>query len=101
MLGSERFQGDLADVFAMQAELARKVAGSVAPFVRSIELRRARITSFEQLDAYAITLRGIDLMHRHTHEDFLHARSAFENAIERDPISPAPHAWLPEWDIVC
>ena len=99
-LWSERFEGDLADVFAMQAELARKVAGSVAPFVRSIELRRARITSFEQLDAYAITLRGIDLMHRHTHEDFLHARSAFENAIERDPISPAPHSWLAKWHIL-
>ena len=50
---SERFQGDLADVFAMQGELARKVVQSVAPFVRSLELQRARITSFEQLDAYA------------------------------------------------
>src|SRR5205814_9251650 len=54
---SERFDGDLIDVFAMQGELARKVVQSVAPVVRSIELRRARITSFEELDAYGITLR--------------------------------------------
>src|SRR6266850_31618 len=46
---SERFEGDLMDVFAMQGELARKVVQSVAPVVRSIELRRARITSFEKL----------------------------------------------------
>ncbi|OFZ88562.1 MAG: hypothetical protein A2W21_13410 [Betaproteobacteria bacterium RBG_16_66_20] len=100
ILWSERFQGDLADVFAMQAELARKVVGSVAPFLRSLELHRARISNFEQLDAYAITLRGIDLMHRHTHEDFLHARRVFEISIERDPISPAPHAWLAKWHVL-
>jgi TolB-like protein/class 3 adenylate cyclase len=100
ILWSERLQGDLADVFAMQAELARKLAASVAPFVRSIELRRARITSFEQLDAYGITLRGVELMHRLSPEDFLLARQAFQTAIERDPVSPAPHAWLAKWHVM-
>jgi adenylate cyclase len=100
ILWSERFEGNLADVFAMQGELARKVVASVAPFVRSLELRRARITSFEQLDAYAITLRGVELMHRLVREDFLQARSAFETAIARDPISPRPHAWLAKWHVM-
>jgi TolB-like protein/class 3 adenylate cyclase len=100
ILWSERFQGDLMDVFAMQGELARKVVLSVAPVVRSIELHRARITSFEELDAYGITLRGVDLMHRLSPEDFLLARSAFETAIERDPVSPAPHAWLAKWHVM-
>ena len=63
-------------------------------------MERARITSFEQLDAYAITLRGIDLMHRLSREDFLHARTAFETAIERDPVSAAPHAWLAKWHVM-
>jgi len=97
---SQRFQGDLADIFAMQSELARKVVHSVAPFVRSLELQRARITSFEQLDAYAITLRGVELMHRLASEDFLAARAAFETAITRDPVSPRPHAWLAEWHVL-
>ena len=97
---SERFDGDLADVFAMQGELARKVVQSVAPFVRSLELRRARISSFEQLDAYAITLRGVELMHRLAREDFLQARAAFETAIARDPVSPRPHAWLAKWHVL-
>jgi TolB-like protein/Flp pilus assembly protein TadD len=100
ILWSERFEGDLADVFAMQAELARKLAASVAPFVRSIELRRARVTSFEELDAYGITLRGVELMHRLSREDFLLARQAFQTAIERDPVSPAPHAWLAKWHVI-
>ena len=100
ILWSERFEGDLADVFALQGELARKVVGSVAPFVRSLELRRARITSFEQLDAYAITLRGIELMHRLEREEFMQARAAFETAIARDPVSSRPHAWLAKWHVM-
>jgi adenylate cyclase len=97
---TERFQGELPDVFAMQGELARKVVNSVAPFVRSRELQRARITSFEQLDAYAITLRGVELMHRVSRKDFMDARTAFETAIARDPVSPRPHAWLAKWYIL-
>ena len=97
---SERFEGDLVDVFAMQGELARKVAQSMAPVVRSIELRRARITSFEDLDAYGMTLRGVELMHRLSREDFLAARQAFETAIARNPVSPAPHAWLAKWHVI-
>jgi adenylate cyclase len=100
ILWSDRFPCDIADLFAMQEEVARAVVKSVAPFVRSFELRRARITNFEQLDAYAITLRGIDLMHRMSREDFLSARDAFETAIKRDPVSPAPHAWLAKWHVL-
>jgi len=97
---SERFEGDLADIFALQGELARKVVHSVAPFVRSLELHRARITNFEQLDAYAITLRGVELMHCVSRKDFMDARTAFETAIARDPVSPRPHAWLAKWHIL-
>jgi tetratricopeptide (TPR) repeat protein len=84
----------------LQAELARKVVGSVAPFLRSFELRRARITNFDQLDAYAMTLRGIDLMYRLAREDFLSARRTFETAIERDPVSPMAHAYLANWHLI-
>ena len=84
----------------MQGELARKVVQSLAPFVRSLELKRARITNFEQLDAYAMTLRGVELMHRLSPEDFLQARTAFETAIARDPVSPHPHAWLAKWHVM-
>ena len=99
MLWCERFPCDIVDVLAIQEELSRAVVQSVAPFVRSFELRRARTTSPEQLDAYGLTLRGVDLMHRMSHEDFFCARGLFEAAISRDPISPAPHAWLAKWHV--
>jgi tetratricopeptide (TPR) repeat protein len=68
--------------------------------VRSLELKKARITNFEQLDAYAITLRGVELMHRLAPEDFIQARTAFQTAIARDPVSPRPHAWLAKWHVL-
>ena len=97
---SQHFEGQLADVFAMQGELARRVTQSLAPVVRAIELRRARITSFEELDAYGITLRGVELMHRLSREDFDAARAAFDTAIARNPVSAAPHAWLAKWHVM-
>jgi tetratricopeptide (TPR) repeat protein len=84
----------------MQGDLARKVAQSMTPVVRSIELRRARITSFDDLDAYGMTLRGVELMHRLSHDDFVAARQVFQKAIERNPVSPAPHAWLAKWHVM-
>jgi len=39
-------------------------------------------------------------MHRLSREDFLLARQAFQAAIERDPVSPAPHAWLAKWHVI-
>ncbi|MEO8718418.1 MAG: cyclic nucleotide-binding domain-containing protein [Burkholderiales bacterium] len=100
ILWSERYECELVDAFALQAELARKVVQSVAPFVRSFELRRARITNFEELDAYAMTLRGIELMYRLSDEDFMSARQTFEAAIERNPVSPMPLACLANWHLI-
>jgi TolB-like protein/class 3 adenylate cyclase len=100
VLWSERFSLDTINVLAVQQELAHRVVGSVAPLVRSSELRRAGLTNLSQLDAYGLTLRGIDLMHRLSAEDFLCAKDLLETAISRDPTSPSPHAWLAKWHIL-
>ena len=100
VLWSERFSFDIADGLTIQHQLARKVAGSVAPFVRAVELRRAGITSVNKLDAYGLTLRGIDLMHRMSREDFLSAKQVLETAALRDPTSASPHAWLAKWHVL-
>lgn len=100
VLWGERFDGDLMDMFSAQADLARMVAGRVAPFVRALELRRAKISSPDDLDAFGLTLRGIELMHRASRDDFLQAGDAFDRAIARDPTSAAPHAWLAKWHVM-
>jgi len=100
VLWSDRFSFDIASELTVQHELARRVVESVAPFVRSFELRRAAISSLDQLDAYGLTLRGIDLMHRMSREDFLSAKQVLEAAIARDPSSATPHAWLAKWHVL-
>jgi adenylate cyclase len=47
-----------------------------------------------------MTLRGVELMHRLAREDFMQARTAFETAIARDPVSPRPYAWLAKWHVM-
>ena len=100
VLWSERFSFGIVNLLEVQHDLARKVVESVAPFVRAFEMRRAGITTFDQLDAYGLTLRAIELMHRMSREDFLFAQRALQTAISRDPTTPAPHAWLAKWHIL-
>jgi adenylate cyclase len=99
ILWSERFEGNLVDLFAMQADLARMVVNRVAPYIRTVELRRASITNFEQLDAFGLLLRGIELMHKASHDDFMLARQVLEMSSERDPTSAFPYAWLANWHV--
>src|SRR5687767_1565550 len=99
-LWSERMEGSLVDLFAMQADFARRIVVRVAPFVRSVELQRARITRFDQLDALGLLMRGIELMHKASAEDFRHAQQVLEASIQRDPTSPLPYAWLAKWFVL-
>src|SRR5687767_3075767 len=99
-LWSERMEGSLVDLFAMQGDFARRIVVRVAPFVRSVELQRARITRFDQLDAFGLLMRGIELMHKASAEDFRHAQQVLEASIQRDPTSPLPYAWLAKWHVL-
>jgi len=99
VLWGERFEGNLFDMFAAQADLARSVMRRVAPVVRSLELREARITGHSELDAFGLMLRGIELMHRASREDFLRSRVVLAEAIERDPTSSSAHAWMAQWHV--
>ena len=100
VLWGERFDGDLLDLFSAQADIARAVAAKAGSFLRSRELRRAMVSSLDDLDAFGLTLRGIELMHRAERDEFLKAGEAFHRAIARDPTSPTPHAWLAKWHVI-
>lgn len=100
VLWNERFQSAIGDVLAMQEHLARAVVKNVAPFIRDLELRRARLMNDDQREAYALTLLAVDLMHRMSKDDFLSARTALQRAITQDPLYAGPHAWLAKWHVL-
>src|SRR5207249_670770 len=69
VIWAENFDGSMNDVFDLQDRLSQDIASRAMPFVRQMELQRARSKRPEDLSAYEWTLRGIDHFHRSSHDD--------------------------------
>ena len=94
VLWSDRFEGALADVFGLRDRLSSEIATRAVPFLRQLELQRARSRRPEDLTAYELTLRAIDLMHGRSHEDLDRAQALFTQAMSIDPHYATPRVWL-------
>ncbi len=91
---SDRFDGSIANIFEMQDEMSLAIAKRIVPFMRELELKRARSQHPENLTAYERMLYAIDLLHRGSPDDMERARLMLEAAIQSDPSFVAPYAWL-------
>jgi adenylate cyclase len=94
VIWAERFEGSLANIFELQDQLSSDIARCVVPYVRQIELQRARSKRPENLTAYERMVRAVDHLHRSSHEDVEQARLMLEAAIESDSTYATPYAWL-------
>ncbi len=81
---ADRYDGDLADVFALQDEITRKIVGMLTVGLENDALERARRKPPESLIAYDHWLRGKRLLWTDG-QDNLNARRHFENAARIDP----------------
>jgi TolB-like protein len=99
VIWSERFRGPVTDIFEMQEAMSRDIAKRVVPFVRQLELQRARSKRFENMTAYERTLRAVDYLNRSSRKDMDYARRLLEAAIESDPSFATPYAWLAHWHV--
>ena len=54
---SDRYDGDLADVFDLQDRITESIIGALQPTIRSAEIERARRKRPESLDAYDLVMR--------------------------------------------
>jgi TolB-like protein/tetratricopeptide (TPR) repeat protein len=81
---ADRFDSDLADVFAVQDEITRKIVGMLTVGLENDALERARRKLPESLVAYEHWLRGKRLLWTDG-QDNLMARQHFENAARLDP----------------
>jgi TolB-like protein/Tfp pilus assembly protein PilF len=97
VIWAQHFDGAIGDIFDLQDQLSQDIANRAMPFVRQLELQRARSKRPEDLSAYEWTLRAIDHFHRSSHENMEQARSMFEAAIASDPHYVTPLAWLAHW----
>jgi len=97
VLWTDRVDGRVDDLFALQDRLSERIVTSIAPHVRQAEMRRALRKRPDSLDAYDFVLRGLDLLYRLEKDEFGRARDMFQRAIDLDPGYAAPYALSSIW----
>ena len=84
-LWSDRYDGEVKDVFAVQDDITHKVVGALAIKLRDIERQRSLAKPPDNLQAYDYLQRGREFLRRDTRADTRTARRLFEQAIALDP----------------
>ena len=91
---TERFEGTLEDVFALQDTVANAVAAQISPAIEAAEVRRARSRPPADLGAYDLYLRARQSERTWTKEGLRQAIDLLEQAIARDPDYALALAYL-------
>ena len=86
-LWADRYDRELADVFAVQDEIAQSIAGAIAPGIISAEIRHAQLKDPGQLGAWDRTVRAHWHIRRFTQSDLAEARRLLEEAVALDPTN--------------
>lgn len=84
-LWSDRVEGVSKDVFAVQDQVAERVAGALEPVVEDIGLAAAVRRASTDLDAYDLFLRAMELFRRPGPGPMLESIGLLERAIAADP----------------
>lgn len=95
-LWSERFDGRIDDIFALQDQMTENVVWAIAPQLQRAEIERAKHKATESLDAYDYYLRAMARMHRGTREAVDEALVLLSKAIELD-ARYAPAYGMASW----
>jgi adenylate cyclase len=82
---AERYDRDLADIFAVQDEITEAVTTAIAPAIADAERQRALRRPPGSLDAWGVYQRGLWHLSRFTAEDTELAQTFFQRAIALDP----------------
>jgi TolB-like protein/Tfp pilus assembly protein PilF len=91
---AERYDLEMADVFAIQDEIAERVAGAIEPELLKTESYLAATRHTGNMTAWDLVRRGTWHFHKVTREDHLTARTLFRRACAIDPDLPESHIWL-------
>ena len=95
-----RIDESFSDLLEVQSRLAEKIVRSVAPHVRSAELKRVRTKHPAHQGAYDLFLRAQESMHSPLRSVFESAERLLEEAIAQEPDYAAALAWLAHWYVM-
>ena len=82
---AERYDRDLADVFAVQDEITESIVAAIEPQLYAAENFRARRKPPGSLDAWDLVMRALSHYWRVTRQDNVVAQALLEKAITIDP----------------
>ena len=82
---AERYDRDLADVFAVQDEITEAIVAAIEPQLFAAENFRARRKPPDSMDAWDLVMRALSHYWRVTRQDNLVAQALLEQAIAIDP----------------
>jgi TolB-like protein/Tfp pilus assembly protein PilF len=84
-LWAERYDRDLADVFAVQDEITEAIVASIEPQLYAAENFHAQRKPPDSMDAWDLVVRALSHYWRVTPEDNIAAQALLEKAIAIDP----------------
>src|SRR5205823_13276087 len=82
---AERYDRNLADVFAVQDEITQSVVAAIEPQLYAAENFRAQRKAPDNMDAWDLVMRALSHYWRVTRQDNLVAQALLEKAIAVDP----------------
>jgi TolB-like protein len=82
---AERYDRDLADVFAVQDEITEAIVAAIEPQIYAAENFRARRKPPNSMDAWDLVMRALSHYWRVTRQDNVVAQALLEKAIAIDP----------------
>jgi len=91
---SERYDGELADIFDLQDEITRNVVASIQTQVHLTASEPIKKSKRPDLTVWELTMRGWQLLYDFSPESFNTARPLLEKAVAHDPNSAEAHLVL-------
>ena len=82
---AERYDRDIADVFAVQDEITEAIVAAIEPQLYAAENFRAQRKPPDSLDAWDLVMRGLSHYWRLTRQDNMAAQAMLEKATAIDP----------------
>jgi adenylate cyclase len=83
---AERYDRDLADIFAVQDEITQATSIAIAPAIADAEQQRAMRKPPASLDAWGAYQRGMWHLTKASDEDNVLAEKFFQRAVDLDPM---------------
>jgi adenylate cyclase len=99
VIWTDRYDGDLANLFDLQEHIATRIVWSIAPHVRETELKLVMRKRPENMNAYDLLMRAIDLLYRMTPSEFVQAGKLLRDAIAADDTYATAYAYAALWQV--